>query len=183
MSSPTHDMMESAPPQVAGATARRANVRAGMTRWLSYVVLALAAGLVVTFAVELGLFERKVQKTDAPLAPVEKPNQITGGPSKISGFDKNKLPFEITAQKGVQDEKVETVVHLETVDSNFARPNGAKPGAGSQRPRMARFNTLRTGRPMTIQSTHQGEPSVVMASVRRRFCRRGRIGPMSAAWS
>ena len=112
--------------QAAGAPVRRANARAGLTRWLSYVIVAAAAGLAVTFAVELGLFTPKIQKTDAPLAPVEKPNQITGGPSKISGFDKNNLPFEITAQKGVQDEKIETVVHLETVDSNFARPNGAK---------------------------------------------------------
>lgn len=106
--------------------ARRANARAGMTRWLSYVALAVAAGLGLAFALELGLLERPAPKTDAPLAPVEKPNQITGGPSKISGFDRNRLPFEITAQKGVQDEKSETIVHLQTVDSVFARPNGAK---------------------------------------------------------
>lgn len=106
-------------------TARRAQTRAGLTRWLSYVALAVAAGLGLTFAVELGLFKSSVVRTAAPLAPVENPNQVTGGPSKISGFDKNNLPFEITAQKGVQDEKVESIVHLQTVDSVFARPNGA----------------------------------------------------------
>ncbi len=108
------------------AGARRANTRAGLTRWLSYVALALAAGLALTFAVELGLFERPAVKTDAPQAPVENPNQITGGPSRISGFDKNSLPFEIHAAKGVQDKTVESLVHLETIDSVFQRPNGAK---------------------------------------------------------
>lgn len=107
-------------------TARRAQTRAGLTRWLSYVALAVAAGLGLTFAVQLGLFNRPVATTRAPLAPVENPNQITGGPSKISGFDKNQLPFEITAQKGVQDDKVDSIVHLETIDSVFERPNGAK---------------------------------------------------------
>jgi lipopolysaccharide export system protein LptC len=124
MSSHTRELFEAQP--MRAAPARRANTRAGLTRWLSYVALAAAAGLALTFAVELGLFERKPEHPDTPLAPVEKPNQITGGPSRISGFDKNSLPFEITAQKGVQDEKNENLVHLEAVDSTFARPNGAK---------------------------------------------------------
>ena len=91
-----------------------------MWRWPWQQVLAL------TFAVELGVFEPAAPKGDGVLAPVENPNQITGGPSKISGFDKNNLPFEINAQRGVQDAKVESLVHLQTVDSVFARPNGAK---------------------------------------------------------
>lgn len=107
-------------------TARRANTRVGLTRWLSYVALAAAAGLALTFAVELGLFERSSKPADAPLAPVENPSQITGGPSRISGFDKNKLPFEITAEKGIQDAKTASLVHLETVESAFTRPDGAK---------------------------------------------------------
>ena len=35
-----------------GAPVRRANARAGLTRWLSYVIVAAAAGLAVTFAVD-----------------------------------------------------------------------------------------------------------------------------------
>jgi lipopolysaccharide export system protein LptC len=107
-------------------SARRAQTRAAAARWFAYVALALALGLGVTFAVQLGIFGKATPKTETQLAPVEKPNQITGGPSKIAGFDKNKLPFEITASKGVQDEVNENLVHLETVDSVFARPNGAK---------------------------------------------------------
>lgn len=122
MSSRTEELY-AAPPRWS---ARRAQARAGLTRWLSYVALAVAAGLGLTFAVELGVFEPAAPKGDGVLAPVENPNQITGGPSKISGFDKNNLPFEINAQSGVQDVKVESLVHLQTVDSVFARPNGAK---------------------------------------------------------
>jgi lipopolysaccharide export system protein LptC len=126
MSSRTHEFYEDAPVAPAGPSARRANTRAGLTRWLSYVVLAAAAGLALTFAIELGLFQDLNRKPDAPLAPVENPSQITGGPSKISGFDKNKRPFEITAQKGVQDATVDTLVHLQQVHSSFDRPDGAK---------------------------------------------------------
>lgn len=125
MSSRTHEYYEDAPLSV-GASARRANTRAGLTRWLSYVVLAGAAGLALTFAIELGLFNDFGKKAEAPLAPVENPNQITGGPSKIQGFDKNKRPFEITAQKGVQDATIDTLVHLQEVKSSFDRPDGDK---------------------------------------------------------
>lgn len=125
MSSRTHDFYE-AGPLPATRSARRANTRAVLTRWLSYVILAAGAGLAFTFAIELGLFQN-ITKTEAPpLAPVENPNLITGGPSQISGFDKNKLPFVITAKKGIQDAKIDSLVHLQQVDSNFARPNGAK---------------------------------------------------------
>ncbi|MBL8788918.1 MAG: LPS export ABC transporter periplasmic protein LptC [Rhizobiales bacterium] len=126
MSSRTHDFYDDAQAPSAGASARRANTRAGLTRWLSYVVLAGAAGLALTFAIELGLFRDMARTPETPLAPVENPSQITGGPSRISGFDKNKRPFVITAQKGVQDANVDTLVHLQQVQSSFDRPDGSK---------------------------------------------------------
>lgn len=122
MSSRT-DAIHGPPPR---RSTRRAQTRAGLTRWLSYVALAAAAGLGLIFVVELGLFERTAKTTGSQLAPVENPNQITGGPSRISGYDNNNLPFDITAQKGVQDATVESLAHLHVVDSVFARPNGAK---------------------------------------------------------
>jgi len=125
MSSRTHEIYGAAP-LPASRTARRANTRAVLTRWLSYVILAAGAGLAFTFAVELGLFRAISKPEQLKLAPVENPTLITGGPSKILGFDKNKLPFEITAQKGVQDAQVDSLVHLQDVDSNFARPDGTK---------------------------------------------------------
>jgi LPS export ABC transporter protein LptC len=88
--------------------------------------VAAAAGLGLAFAVQLGVLDRAAPRTEAPLAPVENPNQITGGPSRISGFDRNNLPFEITAQHGEQDVSVATLVHLESVNSIFARPSGAQ---------------------------------------------------------
>jgi len=126
MSSPTHEYYAEVKPVSARESARRANTRAGLTRWLSYVILAGAAGLALTFAIELGLFSDFAKKPETPLAPVENPAQITGGPSKISGFDKNKRPFEITAQKGVQDATVDSLVHLQQVHSSFDRPDGSK---------------------------------------------------------
>lgn len=111
-----------APPQ---RFSRRARRRASASQWLAWVALAAAAGLGLTFALQLGVFDAVAPKTDVVLAPVETPNQISGGPSKISGFDKNKLPFEITAQRGVQDAAVQSLIHLEQVESAFARPSGA----------------------------------------------------------
>jgi LPS export ABC transporter protein LptC len=107
-----------------GRRARRAAARAGVSQWLAYVALALAAGLGLTFAVQLGAFDWAPEKQALELRPVERPNQITGGPSKISGFDRNNLPFEINARRGVQDEKTESLVHMEEVTSSFARPSG-----------------------------------------------------------
>jgi lipopolysaccharide export system protein LptC len=111
--------------RAARPATRRAQWRVGAARWLGLVALAAAAGLGLTFAVQLGLFDRAVQKPDVALAPVENPAQITGGPSRISGFDKNNLPYEITAQKGVQDASLDSLVHLQEVRSEFARPSGA----------------------------------------------------------
>jgi LPS export ABC transporter protein LptC len=104
---------------------RRARQRSGFAQWFAWVALAVAAGLGLTFVVQLGLFDGVAPKREVALAPVQKPNQITGGPSVISGFDKNKLPFEIKAERGEQDVKTESLVHLEQVKSAFARPSGA----------------------------------------------------------
>jgi len=111
-----------APPQ---RFSRRAQRRAKVAQWLAWVALATAAGLGLTFALQLGAFDAIAPKTVVDLAPVETPNQVSGGPSKISGFDKNKLPFSIVAQRGVQDAAVESLVHLKQVQSAFARPSGA----------------------------------------------------------
>lgn len=128
MSSPT----DNAYSEDRSVNARKAAARMGMARWLAYAALLVATGLTVAFTVQLGLFDRPPPKPAETLAPVELPNQITGGPSRILGFDKHQLPFEITAQKGVQDAQTDTVVHLEQVVSAFQRPSGAKLNITSQ---------------------------------------------------
>jgi LPS export ABC transporter protein LptC len=99
-------------------------MRVVASRWLSLVVAAAGLGLGMAFLVQLGVFERKA--AEPVLAPVLKPNQITSGASRISGTDKNNLPFEINAQHGEQDAQNEDLVHLQSVVSNFTRPTGEK---------------------------------------------------------
>ncbi len=106
-------------------SARRARTRLGLARWLAWVALAVALGLSLTFLVQLGIFDAAQPKVDLAVAPARFPDQISGGRSRISGFDKNNLPFEINAEKGVQDKERDTLVHLSTLNSTFQRPTGA----------------------------------------------------------
>ncbi|MFO1032822.1 MAG: LPS export ABC transporter periplasmic protein LptC [Hyphomicrobiales bacterium] len=96
-----------------------------MAGWFALVALAAGAGLGLTFLVQLGVFSGG-PISPPPQAPVQKPNQITSGASEIAGFDKNKLPFLITAKHGEQDVADADLVHLSDVVSDFARPSGEK---------------------------------------------------------
>lgn len=107
--------------------AARARTRAGLARWFSFLALVAALGLVISFMVQLGVFNLSPKNQVVVVeAPVENPNQVTGGPSRIAGFDKNNLPFTITAQHGEQDAGVASLVHLNAISSEFTRPSGAK---------------------------------------------------------
>jgi hypothetical protein len=55
---------------------------------------------------------------------VEKPEQITGSFARIAGFDNEKQPYEVTAQKGYQDREVANLVHMEDLIGTFRRGSG-----------------------------------------------------------
>jgi lipopolysaccharide export system protein LptC len=108
-----------------GRAARRARVKSWVAGWLALLVLAAALGFGLTYLVQLGVFS-PVVPDQPPQAPVQKPNQIVSGASHIGGFDKNNLPYEITAKHGEQDATNADLVHLQDVVSDFARPGGEK---------------------------------------------------------
>jgi lipopolysaccharide export system protein LptC len=96
---------------------------------MRYVVagaFAAGAALVIFYAAELGLFERRQQAAPAAPGEVAYPNQISGSNATIAGTGKDNQPFEVTAKSGVQDLDQETLVHLQTVNGLFQRPTGNK---------------------------------------------------------
>jgi LPS export ABC transporter protein LptC len=54
----------------------------------------------------------------------ENPSQSSASGTEIKGADKDQLPYTIHAQKSTQDQAKPDIVHMQTVDGQFARPAG-----------------------------------------------------------
>jgi lipopolysaccharide export system protein LptC len=105
--------------------ASRALRWAGVSRFLSWVAMALGLAFVVMFLVQAGLFASLMP--DEPAAPpVVNPDQITATDSTVNGMDKENQPYEVTAKRGWQDDTTLTLVHLEDVEGKFRRAAGAE---------------------------------------------------------
>jgi LPS export ABC transporter protein LptC len=98
--------------------------RARIARSLIWVLLvALVVGVVALLISPY--FSKPVVVVDDELkAPPELPEQFVGKDTRISGLDKNDLPYEIGAIKSVQDKANEKLIHLDTVDGTFRRATG-----------------------------------------------------------
>jgi LPS export ABC transporter protein LptC len=98
--------------------------RAQLAPILGWVFLALGLGLIVVFLIQAGFFSVLLPKL-APVPPtVELPEQIAGSFARVAGFDNEKQPYEVTAKKGYQDEKVANLVHMEDLVGTFRRGSG-----------------------------------------------------------
>lgn len=87
---------------------------------MSYVTSGLAVVILVIFMIQAGVFQ--LLRTEKPTVQiVDHPEQITSGPSTISGIDNEKLPFSFAAQSAIQDAKIPNVVHLDTLTGSFRR--------------------------------------------------------------
>jgi lipopolysaccharide export system protein LptC len=105
--------------------ARKAVRRAGLAKALTWLAAALGLGFVVAFLVQAGLFNALVP--DAPRTePQTRADQITATQSTVTGMDRQKLPYEVTAKRGWQDEATPTLVHLEAPEGRFRRPAGTE---------------------------------------------------------
>jgi lipopolysaccharide export system protein LptC len=62
-----------------------------------------------------------VGKPKMPAPEVARPEQITSGPSSISGLDRQNLPYRVMATEAYQDEKVPHQVHLVKPTGTFQR--------------------------------------------------------------
>ncbi len=107
------------------SAANRALRWAGLSRLLSWIAIAIGAGFIGLFLYQAGLFALLLpSEPGAP--PAVNPDQITATTSTVNGIDKEKQPYKVTAEKGWQDAKVPTLVHLEIVKGQFRRPSGAE---------------------------------------------------------
>ena len=110
----------------AAQRAFRANRRAVVLRAVGLVAILGAIALAGSFVFQVGLLAPPQPKDVKAEITIAKPEQVTGENSRITGLDRNQLPYEIRAKSGQQDEKIETLVHLQGVDGAFERPSGSK---------------------------------------------------------
>jgi lipopolysaccharide export system protein LptC len=106
--------------------ARQANLRVKISKFLGLGAGVFGLAALVAFLVQSGFFSSFLPQP--VVAPEILPNAsvISGTESRISGLDKENLPYEIAAKKGVQDKTSDHLVHLETVSGVFHRPNNKR---------------------------------------------------------
>jgi len=106
--------------------ARKAVRQAGLAKALTWLAAALGLGFVLVFLFQAGLFTALLP-ADAPKDPPQtRADQITATQSTVTGMDREKMPYEVTARRGWQDEATPTLVHLEAPQGLFRRPAGAE---------------------------------------------------------
>lgn len=105
--------------------ARKAVRRARLAKGLTWLAAALGAGFVLTFLIQAGLFTAMLPR-EPPAPPVTRADQITATQSTVTGMDREKQPYEVTARRGWQDEKTPTLVHLEAPEGRFQRAAGTQ---------------------------------------------------------
>ena len=98
--------------------------RARLAPILGWVFLAFGLGLVVVFLIQAGFFSALLPKSAPAPLTVEMPEQISGSYFRIAGFDNEKQPYEVTAEKGYQDKEVANLVHMEDLTGTFRRGSG-----------------------------------------------------------
>jgi len=105
--------------------ARKAVRRARLAKGLSWLAAALGVGFVLTFLIQAGLFTALLPG-EPPVPAVPRADQITTTQSTVTGMDREKQPYEVTARRGWQDEKTPTLVHLEAPEGRFRRAVGTQ---------------------------------------------------------
>jgi LPS export ABC transporter protein LptC len=110
----------------------RASARAKAAPVLGVIVLAATGLGALAYLYQAGLFSGLSPAQPVNLPPAEQPNQVTSGNAAVSGYDKDKLPYTVNAQKGFQDAANDKVIHLETVAGEFQRAGGGPIKVGSK---------------------------------------------------
>lgn len=93
-------------------------------RLASWAILAATTATVLFFVAQTGMFSAFFTKKEVKKVNIPLPDQVSSGFSTITGFDKEKQPYKLTAQKVVQDEKDSKKAHLTTVDATLKKKNG-----------------------------------------------------------
>jgi lipopolysaccharide export system protein LptC len=106
----------------------RAARAARRARLAPLIMIVFAMGLVavlVAFAFQAGFFDLFAPEPPKP-APIQPTSQMTSSNSTITGFDRQKRPYSVTAVSAMQDKDVASHIHLTTVSGESQRSNGQK---------------------------------------------------------
>jgi lipopolysaccharide export system protein LptC len=104
--------------------ARAARRRALLSRYFGFAAVLIGFGISGLFVSQSGLFTSLAPKLASNVPQTETaPAVVSGNQSEIRGIDKDNMPYEISALKGVQDQSSMSLVHLETVTGIFHRPD------------------------------------------------------------
>jgi lipopolysaccharide export system protein LptC len=95
-----------------------------LPRLTSGLALLLALGFAGVFFYQAGSFQSLLPDQDSAPPVAIAPDKTTVVATEVGGFDKDKLPFQITADKALQDEKTPNLVRLEKVTGTFKRISG-----------------------------------------------------------
>lgn len=110
----------------AALAASRANAWSRLVKIIGVAAAAAGIGLALLFVFQAGILAPPAPEEVKTGVKIDNPEQFSGTSSRITGIDKNQRPFVITADSGVQDKAVETLVHLNVVTGTFERPTGDK---------------------------------------------------------
>ena len=104
--------------------AARAARRARLSPLLSWLAAAIGVGFATLFVAQAGLFATLMPREKALPVILDKPEQITSRDAILTGFDREKQPYELKAARGIQDKDRPELVHLETLTGKFLKATG-----------------------------------------------------------
>jgi hypothetical protein len=115
----------------ADVRARRAITRARLAPLLGLGAGIVGLGVVGAFLTQSIFINPDPPKVNAAPTPQKVEKVVSGQASKITGYDKNKQPFELAALNGTQDTANLDLVHLQTLTGTFHRADGGAIGIAS----------------------------------------------------
>ena len=95
-----------------------------MLRLASLATIAVTAGLILVFIVQITRFDALRPPQRQPGKQASPSSQITASRSTIAGFDNQRQPFVVDARTAEQDADKSNIVHLTTVDGRLEKTDG-----------------------------------------------------------
>lgn len=110
---------------VTGGPARPApSARYRRARVASWSLFGLAAAFAAVFVVHIARFEATAPSPPASETAAPATNKVVVTHSTLTGFDRDRQPYNVTAASAVQDSDAPNRVHLETVAGELHRRSG-----------------------------------------------------------
>jgi LPS export ABC transporter protein LptC len=118
--------------------ARRAQNRAILARILGYALVLACGGGLAAVLVQTGLFQQLLSPGERRIELKDLTIVTTARDTKVTGIDKSRQPYEVTAKTAYQDQDNQRLLHLEMVAGKFTRSNDDRIDVTSN---LAAFNT------------------------------------------